>query len=345
MRIQGAFIALACVAAVVAASNAGATHTCRKLPAFCEDPQEAQQRGSECASRRPVHRIDEVDARFDAKACGWAKDTLEVVSGVEARPGTFNETVLITAPNSDGPPCSGVLIARRVVLTARHCFRTSKPIAARGSRVIFGNRATNDPAFVRIVDAAPAEPSTLRDVDRGIKHPDIVLLRLDADAPVEPIRVAASSWIEAAIAVRAVGFGVYKPGSVGRKFYGDLIAVSNACKGGIGAAPDSQLYRCMPGGELVAAGIPPPGASLATDTCNGDSGGPIFAVPPSEGRTSEAFGRAVEAGEYFLAGTTSRGIRDLGCGGGGIYTLIAGDTLAWIQQAAQAWGQQIKVAR
>jgi hypothetical protein len=333
-------LVLAGLVVLASAQQTRATHTCRKLPAVCdENPQEARRR-PECRRRVPVHRIDEADSRFDAKACAWAKDNLEIVSGNEPPPGTFGETVLIMPPQGTQPICSGVLIASRVVLTARHCLKRDAPIATQGSRVVFGDHASTDPAAVRLVDAPPAVPPT----QLANLYPDVILLRLNAPAPSKPIAIATSQRIKDAVAVRAVGFGDTGKTAGGRKLYGNLIAVSNACEGTVQGKTDSQYYGCKAGGELVAAGIPPPGTQRPTDTCFGDSGGPIFVVHPSEGATSKTFDDAMLAGRYFLAGTTARGTGGLPCGGAGIYTLTAGDTLTWIQRTAGAWGQRVQVA-
>lgn len=321
---------------VLGPTTAGATHTCRQPLKACADPYYARANPAQCASRDSVHTIDRSDPRFDKKACVWFKDTLEVVNGKAAPAGAYSSTVLIMAPTSLDL-CTGVLIAPKIVVTARHC--RSDGIAVLGARVIFGNRDTGNSAMIRLV---AAEPAAL--MPRGF--PDLVLLFLDAAAPTAPVVIARPEWTQEAIAVRAVGFGEDNAGSKGSKLYGDLIAVSNACNGFVGRRPDSQIYDCTNGRELVAAGIPSPGGNVPTDTCYGDSGGPVFVVNPSEGATSESFDRAIKAGRYYLAGVTRRATPNAGdeCGGGGVYTLIQGQILTWIQRTASEWEQSVKVA-
>jgi hypothetical protein len=335
LKCTSAFL-LSCLAVALGPNTASATHTCRKLPDICSDPYEARANPAQCARRDPVHEIDRRDHRFDEKACLWFKDSLEVVNGKAAPPGAYGATVLITAPTSQHP-CSGILVAPRIVLTARHC--RSRGIATREARVIFGNRDNGNSAMARSV---VAEPTALR--NQGF--PDLVLLQLAADAPVAPAVIAQPEWIRSAVAVRVVGFGEDDSGSSGRKLYGDLIAFSNSCNGFVDRRSDSQVYECTPGRELVAAGIPSPGGAVPTDTCYGDSGGPIFVVHPAEGGSSKTFDDAIKAGRYYLAGVTRRGAPGAGlkCGGGGVYTLVLDETLAWIQRTARGWGQNVEIA-
>ena len=81
---------------------------------------------------------------------------------------------------------------------------------------------------------------------------------------------------------------------------------SIACNGTVssaaGTVQDAQFYKCATGREIVV-GAP----SLDKDSCNGDSGGPLFI----QGRD----------GGMYLAATTSRATGTAGmrpCGDGGI---------------------------
>jgi secreted trypsin-like serine protease len=93
------------------------------------------------------------------------------------------------------------------------------------------------------------------------------------------------------------------------------VACNNTVNTAKGAVLDQDYYHCTSGREIVA-GAP----SLDKDTCNGDSGGPLY-VQSSDG-------------SLYLAGTTSRptgtpGLRP--CGNGGIYVRTDGAVVNWIQ--------------
>ena len=82
-----------------------------------------------------------------------------------------------------------------------------------------------------------------------------------------------------------------------------------------GTVEDATFYRCSSGREMVAGA-----ASLDKDTCNGDSGGPLF-VQSSDGN-------------LYLAATTSRATGTPGlrpCCDGGIYVRSDGLVLQRIR--------------
>lgn len=132
--------------------------------------------------------------------------------------------------------------------------------------------------------------------------------------------MATTDQIAASTSGRAVGFGKTENAGAGRKFKVDIPFASNNCAGRVvtpeGTEPDRDYYGCAPNGELVA-GIP----RLGKDTCNGDSGGPLFVE--------------VAGGGLALAGTTSRAVSREGlasCGDGGIYVRVDGASLDWIRK-------------
>ena len=154
---------------------------------------------------------------------------------------------------------------------------------------------------------------------------DIALMFLERDAAAAPRRLATSEWIDQATSVRAVGFGrtedpIAEP--IGIKRQVDVPVASTNCLGhvnrGSGPIPDASFYGCGAGGELVA-GAP----LLDRDSCNGDSGGPIYI------RRND--------GHEFLVGVTSRAVVRPGlrpCGDGGIYARVDGGALQWMRQQA-----------
>lgn len=116
-------------------------------------------------------------------------------------------------------------------------------------------------------------------------------------------------------------------------------------------APDKIIER-----EFRTEGDRRPAIQKCADTCNGDSGGPLF-VPTAASMAAAdapeqlvtAYGDAMDRKNYRLAGITSRAVDnkyisahntpvlDRKCGNGGVYTLMSGDTLTWVQKQAACW--------
>jgi hypothetical protein len=112
----------------------------------------------------------------------------------------------------------------------------------------------------------------------------------------------------------AVGYGYSTAGTVGIRLQGSIPIASAGC--------EEPAFRsiCSSFSEMVLADAPGPRAR--TDTCGGDSGGPVFLVDGDEPKLIAVTSRAAPAAHD---NTT------LHCGGGGIYTLIGRKSVhAWL---------------
>jgi secreted trypsin-like serine protease len=138
---------------------------------------------------------------------------------------------------------------------------------------------------------------------KGGKHNDLTVLILAEDVTgTKPRKLATTAMVDNAHFIRAVGFGNTDPASTtgyGIKRMVEIPIASVSC-----GADGPTRYGCDAGLELVA-GAP----FLNKDSCNGDSGGPIY----------------VKSGSlWYLAGATSRATVDSTrpCGDGGIYVRL-----------------------
>lgn len=194
--------------------------------------------------------------------------------------------------------CSGVAVSPQLVLTARHCLPADRILAAMDVR----------------------EGGTLRTTRQAYVHPessvDAALLQLAE--PLPSSLHARRSQLDTSPPVgvaRLIGFGAIDllgTYGFGRKHHTDL-PIS-----GWGCDPlRAALLGCQPDRELVIVG------SGGRDTCDGDSGGPVYEHTLRDGPCLR----------WRLLGITSRPIATstTRCGGGGVYTRL--DQLdGWIRE-------------
>jgi hypothetical protein len=214
-----------------------------------------------------------------------------------------------------GGTCTGTLISKDAVLTAGHCV-CDMTIAT----VFFGSDATKHQGETLI--AGNTKPKTPCIKTANNKHVDpgndfgIVWLKTSAKALPRPI--ADPNLVQHASGITVVGFGYADttPIVIGEKMQADIPIVSHDCTGTTINMTDSDYYGCAASREMVAAVSS--FAPVRKDTCDGDSGGPVYVTSNS--------------GALLLAATTSRGVRGPGgCGNGANYGLIGADVITWIE--------------
>jgi hypothetical protein len=221
-----------------------------------------------------------------------------VVGGTTVPRGKWPDVVAVLL---DEGVCTGTLVAPDVVLTAGHC------IDGRPREVIVDTIDYGRPGGERIAAAwSRAYPHWDERYDVGV-----VMLASPARAKPRPVAAActAREHVVAGEEVRLIGFGLatYTATDTNTRLREATAAITDpTCSLDPACAP-----AIAPDGEFLAGG-------QGTDSCFGDSGGPVLLGPPSSAA---------------LLGVVSRGLSlpALPCGGGGIY-VRADRVAAWIQR-------------
>ncbi|HEU0033670.1 MAG TPA: trypsin-like serine protease [Kofleriaceae bacterium] len=204
-------------------------------------------------------------------------DHAEVVGGTAAPSGKWPDAAAILFGGQQG--CTGTLIAPNVVLTAGHCDDST-------ISVLIGTSSL----------ARPGDGETLRMVSHRVTQgADMTVIVLEQASKFTP-RAIASGWasldIKNGAAVEIVGFGAIDPNA--SQFVDELQEVASTI-----TDFDCSVKAGCEQNELGAGGN-------GIDSCNGDSGGPLYLLTD--------YGN-------FLVGVTSRAYADATnpCGEGGIY--------------------------
>ncbi len=228
--------------------------------------------------------------------------TETVIGGTRVPEGKWRDVVFVVGR---GASCTGTLIAPDVVLTAGHCIDID-PYEVWTDTVDYGK-----PGGDRIpVKWARAYPSWESRYDVGV-------IMLDHVARGQPRKIAAAcSAREGLIAgamVHIVGFGVASPSGDDNNTLmreANVPVIDPTCTMDASCAP-----KIAPTGEFMAGGN-------GTDSCFGDSGGPVY-LDTAEGPV--------------LIGVVSRGLATGGapCGHGGVY-IRADKVVSWVQKVTGA---------
>lgn len=221
-----------------------------------------------------------------------AGPSLRIIGGIAEAENKFPDCVCVGG--AGGYCCTGTLVGKNVVVTAGHCY----PCIRFGTKAFIG-QDINRPGK-EYAGKAYRHPQYGQD---GV-HNDLCVIVLDQDVTgVTPRPIAATAEINAAFAIRAVGYGTTDFNGTmgfGIRRYVDLPVVLALCTG----AANTNHYGCDMDLELVAGMV-----GLDTDTCKGDSGGPVYILSGTE---------------WKLAGATSRATDEATrvCGDGGIYVRV-----------------------
>jgi secreted trypsin-like serine protease len=213
--------------------------------------------------------------------------------------------------------CTGVLIHPSIVLTAGHCF-----IQTRQANVVALNAS----------DQNQLQNAELINIRRMAVHPryqqthklsDMSVAILRKAATTAPVPVASTAELNGATRVTLVGFGnddIHSTRGFGvkREVEVDMVSIRRAAADDLDA--DEQKFGYESDLEFVAGG-------RGFDTCNGDSGGPVYISV---------------GGATKVAGLTSRATDDAvnPCGDGGIYTRIDAN-FDFVRQIANDAGIQL----
>lgn len=200
--------------------------------------------------------------------------------------------------------CTGMLVGKNVVVTAGHCFFCSGA-GADGTAVVFvGNDVSGSgQTYTGKIHRHPG-------YGQGGLNNDLAVIVLDENVSgVRPCPIADTAEIDQATFVRAAGFGNSDFDSTmgfGVKRLVDVPVASISCNG----TNDPANLGCDEGLELVAGFV-----GLGPDSCNGDSGGPVYVLVGDDARDPEA---------WAVAGATSRATASATrpCGDGGIYVRL-----------------------
>jgi hypothetical protein len=238
-----------------------------------------------------------------------ARQSPRIINGEPASPGEYPSQGFLEFDVPGPPPvggtfiCGGSLVSNRFFVTAAHCATpggSDTPLDPSAFRVYLGK--TDRAQFNDTTDRYLVTRNQVNDTyDPNGPANDVAVLTLDRPAPasLEPLRLIEENetplWAAGRVAT-VIGWGVTELGGTSQTLLeADVGMVSDAfCASRWGVSFDAESMVCAGGG--------------ATDTCGGDSGGPLLVS---------------DGGFLVLAGLTSWGADPCGeQGTPGVYTRL-----------------------
>ncbi len=294
----------------------------------------------------------------DRKKCETTPDTLRDSFGffVEGRtagptPAKALPSVVMIESAATKLHCTGVLVDRQTVVSALHCLC---PAHAGGrlmpvQSVAYQPETKSTKTVRSAVSAAVIPPGSRCPWQPGM--PDIVLLRLakPLGAPAAPAVFARPEWRHVPDYFLIAGYGRSNEGELGVLNHARVAPLSRQCFDRNQRLPlgpnryitgDTRQYRCIAPTEVIAVGTERK-RNVRTDTCDGDSGGPLFFFSGNLAANASkhwdvATLPAANDARVFVAALTSRAVDPRGrdsCGAGGIYTWIDQWLIDWMRAA------------
>lgn len=283
--------------------------------AFARLSHKHQQLGNVLVRFMSATAAEPDTARRMMQAENFTREVERIIGG---RPtSSFPECCLIGHRNPNGTVswfCSGVLVHPQIVLTAGHCFDPER----RANVVALSATSQGDLANAELVN-----------IRRLAVHPryqqtkllsDLTVAILRTPATTKPVGIATTPELGAASKTTLVGFGnddIHSTRGFGLKREVEVDITSIRRTVGDNLDADEHRLGYESDFEFTAGGN-------GFDTCNGDSGGPVYINVH---------------GTLKVAGLTSRSTDSAvhPCGEGGIYTRID-KHLDFIRQVAQDAG-------